>query len=280
MPIAPERCRLVFDKLERDLLKLSSKREPESVHRFRTGIRRVQTLLVDLVPDPDRNRKKLLKQLDRLRKRAGNVRDLDVQLAALRSLKIPEQPRRKTQLTQSLIEARAKHEKKLRKSLSQETVREIRKRLKKVGKELNLKTARDPLMAATQMLELAPRPADPPSEEVLHRYRILTKRARYIAEFMPKSPQASQFIAQLRRVQDALGDWHDWLMLTQSAAERLGDLQESSLVAALHNVTGGKSRRAVAALSSSRSAQTSPMPVKRQQADARPKAASRAMSAA
>jgi CHAD domain-containing protein len=280
MPIAPERCRLVFDKLERDLLKLSSKRDPENVHGFRTGIRRVQTLLEDLVPDPDRNRKKLLKQLDRLRKRAGKVRDLDVQLAALRSLKTPEQPRRKTQLTQSLIEARAEHEKKLRKSLSQETVREIRKRLNKAGKGLNLKTARDPLTAAMQVLEMAQRPGDPPSEEVLHRYRILTKRARYIAEFMPKSPQSTHFIAQLRRVQDALGDWHDWLMLTQSASERLGDLQESSLVAALHNVTGAKSRRAVAALSSSRSTQASPKPMKRQQAGTRAQTASRTMSAA
>ena len=70
-------------------------------------------------------RRKLLKTLDRMRKRAGKVRDLDVQLAALRSLKVPQEPRRKTQLMHGLIELRAKHEKKLRKMLNKETIREI-----------------------------------------------------------------------------------------------------------------------------------------------------------
>ena len=46
-----------------------------------------------------------------------------------------------------------------------------------------------------------------------------------------------------------VGNWHDWLTLTQTAAKRLGDVNQSSLVAALHNVTGGKFRHAVAALS-------------------------------
>ena len=41
-------------------------------------------------PKLDRNQKKLLKLLSRIRKRAGKVRDLDVQLAALRSVKIPQ----------------------------------------------------------------------------------------------------------------------------------------------------------------------------------------------
>ena len=70
----------------------------ESVHGFRTTSRRLQILLEELLPNRDRNQKKLLKMLNRIRKRAGKVRDLDVQLAALRSLKVPQEPRRKTQL--------------------------------------------------------------------------------------------------------------------------------------------------------------------------------------
>jgi CHAD domain-containing protein len=271
MPISPERTRAVFAKLERDLLKVSSERPPESVHNFRTGTRRLQTLLEDVFPDRDRNQKKLLKLLTRIRKRAGKVRDLDVQLAALRSLKTPQEPRRKTQLVQSLIELRAEHDRKLRKALDRETVREVRKRLKRASKELSLDTARDPLTAAQQMLEQAARPEGPPSEELLHQYRILTKRARYTAEFAAKSPQADQFIAQLRRVQDALGDWHDWLLLTQSAARRLGVLQHSSLLAVLRNVTGAKSRRAVATLSTSASVQAPLAPASAPQQMSSPK---------
>src|SRR3981081_959870 len=145
MSIVPERSRLVFQKLERDLLKLSSKLKPKNVHGFRTGTRRVQTLLEELAPDRTRNDKKLLKLLNQIRKRAGKVRDLDVQLSALRSLKVPQEPRRKTQLMQGLLELGAAREKKLRKSLIDETVRDLRNRLRRTEKELDLNPAKDPL---------------------------------------------------------------------------------------------------------------------------------------
>src|SRR5580658_7338130 len=124
MSIAPKRSRLVFQKLEQHLVKLSSKPRAENVHRFRTGTRRLQILLGELSPKLDRNQKKLLKLLGRIRKRAGKVRDLDVQLAALRSLKIPQEPRRKTQLVNHLIELRAQREKKLQKTVDKDTLRE------------------------------------------------------------------------------------------------------------------------------------------------------------
>src|SRR5260370_20596131 len=111
--IAPKRSSVVFQKLEQDLVKLSSKPQAERVHRFRTGTRRLQILLGELSPKLDRNQKRLLKQLGRIRKRAGKVRDLDVQLGALRTLKIPREPRRQTQLVNHLIELRGQQHKKL-----------------------------------------------------------------------------------------------------------------------------------------------------------------------
>src|ERR1700681_652364 len=172
MSTSSERSRLAFRKTEHAL---------ESVHSFRTSTRRLQTLLEQLLPERDRNQKKLLKMLDRIRKRAGKVRDLDVQLAALRSLKVPQEPRRKTQLTQGLIELRAKHEKKLRKMLTKETIREIHKRLKRGAKEVQTESSRDGLGVARSMLKKVGRPAGPVSEDLLHQYRMVVKRARYAA---------------------------------------------------------------------------------------------------
>ena len=249
MPIAPERVQSVFQKLERDLLKLAARQQTENVHSFRTTTRRVQTLLQQLLSERDRNQKKLLKLLNDIRRRAGKVRDLDVQLAALRSLKTPQEPRRKTQLTQGLLELRAKHEKKLRKDLTKGTIREVRKRLRRAAKEAHVESAHDPLVLARQILKRAIPATGELDENVLHRYRIAVKSARYAAEFAPKSPESVQFIAQLQRLQDALGTWHDWMTLTNTAAARLGDINQSSLVAAIHNVTGGKFRHAIAALS-------------------------------
>jgi CHAD domain-containing protein len=248
MPIAPKRSRVVFQKLEQDLVKLSSKPRAENVHRFRTGTRRLQILLGELSPKLDRNQRKLLKLLGRIRKRAGKVRDLDVQSAALRSLKIPREPRRKTQLVNHLIELRSQQEKKLGKAVDENTIREIRKRLKRASKNFNAEANRDPLAVARGMLERINRGDGPVTEALLHQYRILSKRARYAAEFAEPSAEAEQFIAGLKRIQDALGDWHDWLTLTQTASEHLGEVQESSLVAELHNVTGAKFRHAVAML--------------------------------
>jgi CHAD domain-containing protein len=253
MSIDSKRSRVVFQKLEQDLVKLSSKPRAENVHRFRTGTRRLQILLGELSPNLDRNQKKLLKMLGRIRKRAGKVRDLDVQLAGLRSLKFPREPRRKRQLVDRLIELRSQQETKLRKAVDEDTVREIRKRLKRAGKKFDPVATRDPLAVAKGMLEGIARVDAPVTEALLHRYRILSKRARYAAEFAEHSREAEQFIAGIKRIQDALGDWHDWLTLTQTASGQLGEVRESSLVAELHNVTGAKFRHAVAALSHLRS---------------------------
>lgn len=251
MPIASERVRFVFEKVERDLLKLCTRTQAETVHSFRTTTRRLQTLLEELVPERNRNQKNLLKLVDEVRRRAGKVRDLDVQISALRSLKTAQEPRRKTQLLQDLIDLRAKQERKLRKTLTNETIREIRKRLKRASKHTKLGSSHDPLAVAREMLARVEQSNDAMDEAWLHKFRILVKRARYAAEFSSKTPEATQLIAQLKRLQDAIGNWHDWQTLTNSAAGRLGDVSESSLVAALHNVTGGKLRYAVAAMSAS-----------------------------
>ncbi|MGA8430850.1 MAG: CHAD domain-containing protein [Candidatus Sulfotelmatobacter sp.] len=252
MPVARERIALIFEKLERALSQLSSRQTPVSVHNFRTSARRVQTLFEELLPERDRNQKKLVKLLTRLRKRAGKIRDLDAQLAALRSLKVSQEPRRKTQLMQTLLELRAEHEKKLRKALTKDTVREVRKRVRRASKDFRPDKIEDPRRIAQGMISQAAIPKEPLTEEMLHSRRILTKRARYVAEFASKSPETDRLIEQLKRAQDALGDWHDWFMLTETSLQHLGDVHQSSLVAVLHNVTGAKLRKAVSALTPNR----------------------------
>ena len=96
MPIDQERRRTAFRKLDRQLSKLSKGTAPNSIHKFRTYSRRVEALIDQLVPEPNRNDRKLLKLLGRIRKKAGRVRDLDVQMSSLRSLKIPQDAARKS----------------------------------------------------------------------------------------------------------------------------------------------------------------------------------------
>jgi len=252
MAIAAIRGKSVFLKTEKELLRLSSGHSADAVHRFRTTTRRLQTLLEQIVTADRRPHKKLLKMLNRVRKSAGKVRDIDAQLDALRSLKVPQEPRRKTQLVHFLLDLRAQHEKRLRKLLKKDNVREIRKRLKRAAGLVQFDAGRDPLAVARELLAGVALPGGFGDENALHRYRTVVKRARYAVEFAPKSPESTQFLAQLRRLQDALGNWHDWLTLTHTATERFGGINESSLVAVLHNLTRGKLRNAVAAVAAAR----------------------------
>ncbi len=253
MAITADGGKSIFRKTEKELLRLASERRAEAVHGFRTTTLRLQTLLSELVTDGNGKHKKLLKMLNRIRKSAGKLRDIDVQLEALRSLKVPQEPRRKTQLVQSLIDLRARHEKRLRKLLKKEDVREIRKRLKRAAGSVRFDLGRDALAVAREMLRSVPTPKGPGDEKALHRYRVVVKRARYAAEFAPKSAESTKFLTELKRLQDALGNWHDWLTLTHTAVEQLGNVNESSLVAVLYNVTGGKFRHAVAAVAATKS---------------------------
>jgi len=249
MAICRDRGKSIFRKTETELLRLVSDHHCEAVHGFRTTTRRLEMLLVQLVADGSQRNSKLLKTLNRIRKSAGRVRDIDVQLEALGSLKIPQEPRRQTQLMQNLLQLRAKHERHLRKLIKQEDINDIRRRLRRAEALLRFDSNRDPISVAKQMLSSAQVPHASADEETLHRYRLAVKRARYAAEFAPKSAENTQFLAGLKRLQDALGSWHDWMTLTHTAMDRLGDVSQSSLVAVLHNVTRGKFRQAVSAVS-------------------------------
>lgn len=249
MAISSEHVQRIFCKAQRELDRLSSEKHPKAVHSFRTCARRLETLLEDLSPRRDRNQKKLLKILHAIRRRAGKIRDLDVQLDALRSLKVPQEPRRKTHLMQRLIELRLKREVRLRKLLRKQDIREIHKRFKQAYKGFRADAARDPLAVARHILASAVTAGSSMDAEKLHRCRIAVKRARYAAELAEKSAAATRFLAELKLMQDALGNWHDWQLLTETARQHLGEVNQSSLVAVLHNVTQGRFRQAVKTVS-------------------------------
>lgn len=248
MPVNRELKELAFAKLLRFASKISAKPTPESIHRFRTNSRRVESLL-ELVPELNSNQKKALKLLKRLRGKAGRVRDLDIQIAALRSLKISQSPADKSQLLRGLAEERDRRLSKLEKAFDKKTAAELKRRLQRANKETEISEKLDPLAAGLCLFHGLEKDGGPLSEEKLHQYRIVGKRARYLAELAGETPEAEATVEQLKRLQDIIGDWHDWLELSNRAEKVLGDHQASALVAALRNLTRAKFRQAVHTLS-------------------------------
>ena len=60
---------------------------PEGVHELRTTIRRFETMAAVSTAGKHDGVGKLLKQFGRIRRRAGKLRDIDVQVAALRTVR-------------------------------------------------------------------------------------------------------------------------------------------------------------------------------------------------
>ncbi len=252
MPIELKRTRNIFSRLEMQLSKLRQNTSPDAVHKFRTASRRVETVLGEVVCNPSSNDKKLLKRLEELRHKAGRIRDLDVQVAALAALKISGGNGDKTKLVESLIAQRLKGEKKLARACHRKVEKDLRQRLARAAKQLDgIKDSVPFSLAENRLVQLA-KDHGPLTEKKLHAYRIVGKRARYIAELDGHDPQAKFLIGKLKPVQDVIGDWHDWLKMTQKAQDLLGGARDSALVAMLQNVTRAKYRQALDAVAGMR----------------------------
>ncbi|MGH9512820.1 MAG: CHAD domain-containing protein [Terriglobales bacterium] len=248
MPVDQKHCRVVFRKLSRELAKITKHTGPEAVHKFRTGTRRVETVIEELVPDPDRSTRKLLKTLHRLRKKAGKVRDLDVQIASLRNLKITRDGLQKSQLLRTLAAERARKENKLFAVLDKDSIRGLRKRLKRSCDTLEIAEGMEPLVLALRTLSEVVSDRSPLTQKLVHRYRIAGKRARYLIEIAEEDKESEATIEKLKKLQDIVGEWHDWLTLTQRAEDAFGGVKQSALVAALRNLTRAKFRESVDAI--------------------------------
>ena len=240
-----EQVRLVFSRMNRSIGRLAKGSKSEDVHHFRTNSRRVEALLAELLPET-RNKKKLLKLLSKLRKRAGWVRDLDVELGFLKNLRVPDRQNHRAKLLELLAEEHVRRSKRLVKSFDADTVRELRKRLRRARSEVKLDGI-EPLKLAWSRL---PQPGHAPlTEKTLHACRIAAKNSRYLAELATDSAKAKAFVEELKRAQDEVGEWHDVMKLQERSAQLFGTVHDSALVAALQNISRARFRRAANTMS-------------------------------
>jgi CHAD domain-containing protein len=234
---------LVFARISRYAGGLSKNAKTSDVHHFRTHSRRVEALIADLAPDT-RNKKKLLKLLSKLRKKAGKVRDLDVEISFLKNLRIPDRQNHRSQLLEWFDSEHARRSRKLPKSFEADIVRELRKRLRRSKTEMKLGEV-DPLkLALSRLPKLG---AAELNEKNLHSCRIAAKHARYLAELVD-SASAKSFVDELKKAQDVIGEWHDVLKLKEKAEQHFGGVHDSPLVAALENISRARFRRARSSL--------------------------------
>jgi CHAD domain-containing protein len=237
--VSPERRTLrLFNKLRLLAKQATTHPEAKKVHQLRTSIRRVETIL-DLQPSPARRKdSKLRKQLNRLRKRAGKVRDIDVQLVALQQVSVDFAARDKQRLERMLAKQRGKRQDKFQEVAQREVAAGLGRRLKRAAERLTQEGERarrigDSGHVREALAEFAAlvQETGALNADNLHAFRLGCKRARYVAEMAGEIPQARSIVATLKRVQDAIGEWHDWGELTLNADKVLRP--ESPLISVL-----------------------------------------------
>lgn len=237
--------------------------EIETVHRVRTGSRRVQAMVESICRQAGSSRnplekpaRKWLRQVKALRRAAGPVRDMDVQRKLLEEnlrlsgqsqnvnaarakavevsppaandsanasdLNLPELARQAHKLDGWLKGQRDAHAEALDKQIKKrrQTLSARQRDFLHVMGQVHSRTRRAPKDGALLALEDFVRVVDamPILDAAnLHDFRKKTKKARYVAESGGKGENAQTIAKALKRVQDAIGDWHDWQCLTEEA---------------------------------------------------------------
>ena len=93
MAIGVERIADNIRKLRQSLKKAPKRLSPAKVHQVRTQVRRVESILEALSLDTKRGQRRLLKDLRKIRKMAGKVRDMDVLSAHLATVRLDQDQR-------------------------------------------------------------------------------------------------------------------------------------------------------------------------------------------
>ena len=240
--------RKLTDALKENLGKSANDPDVDAVHDTRTGTRRIEAALEamlrefgSLAGDGEDELSKAVRGWERLlktiRRAAAPVRDLDVQRKLLKTLvpvveaeiRIPvNEPEsgmagQIDKLDDAMKAERESNAAALRKSAAKWAAKLDGQYEAVVMAKRPAGRKRKPDAAATALDAFA-RLADHMRRldaGNLHDFRKGAKKARYMAEAGGDDERAGTVAKALKRLQDEIGDWHDWLMLSDEAHKYL-----------------------------------------------------------
>lgn len=209
------------------------------VHRLRTMTRRIeaQLALLDLLPGiPDHTKlaRKTKRILKKVRRAAGEVRDLDVQMDLIQSI-AKEKPTLKITKEADRLHSRLEEDRKESAAKLLHLLQQQRSDLAPLLEDLlnSLKPADHLSLGSSQLTNLAKswfhnnlpptRDRETDNPDHLHSMRKVAKLTRYLAENAPKEARTTRRLAQsFEDLQQSGGEWHDWLVLAEIGKKKLG----------------------------------------------------------
>ena len=261
--------------LRLNLSKCADDPDVDPVHDTRTGTRRLQATLEELLratPEGDSGQAiraaatALMRQLKKIRRAAAPVRDLDVHRKLLDKLvkhalgektkkekrqdapepaesaisdkpdllERPEAGLRTTGLEQQAddLDAWLKHRRnqdaRRLQGQANSLLAKFDKRLSDLASALQAmpsrRAAKPPGVVALDSFARLASEMQLLDAGNLHDFRKGAKKARYVAELAAQGDKHADAVAKtLKKLQDEIGDWHDWLVLAEEAHAALGD---------------------------------------------------------
>ena len=258
MTLLEKRMRGLTRDLSGTISKVAGKPAPKNVHRLRTVIRRIESLVSYSHPDLNKKLERSLEKMADLRKRAGKVRDFDVQMALLQTLGNGSIARDRKILSAILEKKRERHVKRLESTIKRIQESKFFSRMERIAVQAGVvRDGKDrplaPLEEARAQLavmanDFAVRNSSKPGR--LHEARVTLKRIRYLAELAEESAEQKNFIRELKLVQDAVGEWHDWQELAGTAEKRFSGRVNCALLREVRAVLGTRHSAATSAIHS------------------------------
>ncbi|MBV9180047.1 MAG: CHAD domain-containing protein [Acidobacteria bacterium] len=232
MALNPKRVAKPFRKLRKLLKSMPKQPVPDQVHDLRTNTRALEAMAAALSLHSQSQVRKLLKDLTRIRKRAGKVRDLDVLSSYAVTVHANGEQDCSVRLLEQLGAKRRKKARKLHAIVAKHgaaTRHELKQTSTLFEDELcqTEDSTRDPQDAQGRViasaLKLQKELTEPArlNRRNLHPYRLKVKQLRNVLRMAQDENPNQDFVVVLGEVKDAIGEWHDWEALLLIAREVL-----------------------------------------------------------
>jgi CHAD domain-containing protein len=256
MPLDSEKMQKPVRKLRKLLKKNPKQPTPDQVHDLRTNTRRLEAALTALSLDSQRKEQRLLKDLAKIRKRAGKIRDMDVLTGFASGVHPDGECDCSVQLLEHLGAQRQRHAKKLH-SVIDKYGAQTRNGLKKASADLERSLSQNSkdgnqsdasghaLASALKMEEELAAPARL-GRNNLHPYRLKVKELHNLLKMTADAGQ-QEFTEALGKVKDAIGEWHDWEELLAIAKDLLDHGANCKLLRELQRISDQKYQEALTA---------------------------------
>lgn len=255
MTLLQKRITALTADLQKTVFKLERDVSSKDVHRLRTTIRRLESLIRYANPEVGHKQQKAIAELASLRKRAGRVRDLDIQIGLLGAIANGSTGKDRRMIADHLKMKRQRQAIRLTSDVRDLEYKKLFLRLEKIS-EKSMIAAPDrhenaPMdRARSELVRLAGKTSLHPALKAgrLHELRLSLKRIRYTAELAEESDEQRQMLEELKPVQDALGEWHDWETLVETAEKQLKGRLDCPLLVEMRSLLAARFSAAMSAI--------------------------------